>query len=54
MWAAGYGKADTVRLLLEKGADPNLKDNRGKTARQIAADAKHREVVEILGKEEER
>jgi hypothetical protein len=30
MWAAGYGKADTVRLLLENGADPNLKDNAAK------------------------
>lgn len=49
MWAAGYGKYDTVRLLLEKkGADPNLKDNRGKTARQMAADAKHQSVAELL------
>ena len=48
MWAAGYGKTDTVRLLLEKGADPGLKDNRGKTARQIAAEAKHQLVAELL------
>ena len=52
MWAAGYGKADTVRLLLEKGADPGLKDNRGKTARQIAAEAKHKLVAELLAASE--
>jgi ankyrin repeat protein len=48
MWAAGYGKTDTVKLLLEKGADPKLKDNRGKNARQIAAEAKHQSVADLL------
>ena len=52
MWAAGYGKADTVTLLLEKGADPGLKDKRGKTASQIAAEAKHRSVAELLAASE--
>lgn len=29
--AANYGFSDVVRLLLEYGADPNLKNNNGKT-----------------------
>ena len=48
MWAAGYGKTETVKLLLARGADPALKDDRGKTAGEIARDAKHEEVAELL------
>src|SRR5436190_16594015 len=36
MWAAGYGRAETVKLLLAAGAKADLKDNRGKTALDIA------------------
>ena len=32
MHAAGNGHAEIVRLLLEAGADRNLRDNRGKVA----------------------
>ena len=28
-WAAGEGEEDTVQLLIEKGADINIKDNLG-------------------------
>lgn len=32
MWAAFHGRTDHVRLLLEKGADPSIKDMDGMTA----------------------
>ena len=34
MWAAGSGHAKAVAVLLDKGADTALLDNRGKTALQ--------------------
>jgi ankyrin repeat protein len=37
MWAAGYDHPDTIKLLLARGADPALRDNRGMTAQDIAA-----------------
>lgn len=36
-WAAGYDRPDTIKLLLARGADPALRDNRGMTAQDIAA-----------------
>ncbi len=41
MWAAGYGKDSTVRLLLERGADARLVDDRGLAAAEIAGKAGH-------------
>ena len=38
MYAALYGDADTVRLLLEGGADPNIRNDAGATALMWAAD----------------
>ena len=38
MYAALYGEAATVRLLLESGADPNLRNNAGATALMWAVD----------------
>jgi ankyrin repeat protein len=35
-------------MLLARGADPALKDDRGKTAAEIARDAKHEEVAALL------
>jgi ankyrin repeat protein len=38
MYAALYGQAETVRRLLDKGADPNLKNDAGATALMWAVD----------------
>ena len=51
MWAAGYGKIDTVRLLLTRGAEVSFKDDRGKTAGEIAAAAGHKETAALLAGE---
>jgi len=48
MWAAGFGKAATVRALLDAGADPARKDNRGKTAADIAREQGFSETVALL------
>lgn len=48
MWAAGHGQAKTVQHLLTAGADAALKDNRGKTAGDIAADIGHLGVRKVL------
>jgi ankyrin repeat protein len=50
MWAAGNGKADTVKALLAAGAKPGLKDNRGKTAFDMARDGHFPEVALLLEK----
>lgn len=38
MYAALYGDADAVRLLLKKGADPNVRNEAGATALMWAVD----------------
>ena len=55
MWAAGHSNdvppedaVKTVELLLTRGAKPELKDNRSKTARIIAADMGHEAVFKVL------
>lgn len=48
MWAAGYGRVDTMRALLDAGAKPGLKDDRGKTALDIARDNKEAAAVGVL------
>ena len=48
MWAAGYGRTQTVTALLAAGADTMLKDNRGKTAEVIAAENGQGEVAKVL------
>ena len=48
MWAAGSGQKDTVQLLLQRGANKALKDDRGKTAADIARELGHKEVVAVL------
>lgn len=42
------GDVDTVRLLLEAGADPTLVDVRGMTARDMAAESGYQAVVDVL------
>jgi ankyrin repeat protein len=40
MWAAQFGRVDTVKLLLEKGAQVNSKDKKGNTALSLAKGSK--------------
>lgn len=48
MWAAAYGHETTVRLLLAHGADRTLKDNRGKTAADMAREGQHLALAQLL------
>jgi len=55
MWAAGFSNdvpvkdgVMTVEYLLAQGADPDLVDNRGRTALHVAAQRGHTEVVALL------
>jgi ankyrin repeat protein len=55
MWAAGHadnapadGTLRTVRLLLARGAKPDLVDDRGRDALMIAAQLGHAEIVRVL------
>jgi len=50
MWAAAYGHTDTVKLLLERGADASARDNRGKTALAMAVEGGHKETEQLLRK----
>lgn len=50
MWAAGYGHEATVRFLLERGANPALKDNRGKSAGDVARDSSFPALLPLLVK----
>jgi ankyrin repeat protein len=49
MWAAGQGHADTVRLLLARGAKADMRDDRGLTAFDIARGAGQAAVAEAAG-----
>ena len=48
MWAGVYGHQEVARLLLEKGANPNLKDETGLTASAWAAKNKRDDVAKFL------
>ena len=48
MWAAGQGHTETVKLLLAKGAQKQLKDDRGLSAADMAKDAGHKNIEELL------
>jgi len=48
MWAAGQGQAETVKLLLGRGARTDLTDDRGFTATRVAQDGGHASVVALL------
>lgn len=48
MKAARSGQQEIVQLLLDWGAQPNIKDRCGRTAVEIAASVKHDNVVKLL------
>jgi len=45
MWAAAGGHAGVVKLLLSNGADASMQKHDGKSAVNIAAFKKHRQVT---------
>jgi len=46
--ASWGGKTETVKLLLEKGADPTIKKSDGETALSLANGQKHQDIVALL------
>ena len=48
MRAARSGNEEAVKILLAKGADPNMKDRRGYTALRLAALYKKEDIAEML------
>lgn len=48
MWTAGYGHEETAKVLLQRGADRSLRDNRGKTAADIARDQNFASLAQLL------
>jgi ankyrin repeat protein len=52
MWAVALGNLETAQMLLEAGADPNLKDKDGRTPLSIAAENGSTEIIEALLREE--
>jgi ankyrin repeat protein len=48
MWASAYGHMGTVRELLARGADSSLRDARDKSAADMAREANHQAVAELL------
>lgn len=48
MWAAGYGHAESVNLLVNRGAMLDLTDDRGKTALMMAEENGNADAIQIL------
>jgi ankyrin repeat protein len=48
MLAISQGQLEVVRLLLQRGADPNATDNSGKTPLQQATDHDLKDIVALL------
>lgn len=48
MRAAGFGKAELVAFLLERGADPRAKDTTGRSAAAYADRAGRADLAELL------
>jgi hypothetical protein len=48
MEACQYGRTDTARLLLEAGADPNIRDDKNRTALIWAAGFGYTEFMKLL------
>lgn len=49
MMAAMYGTTSTLKLLLDEGADPTLKNQLGLTAVDFAQRAERKDMVELIG-----
>jgi ankyrin repeat protein len=47
-YAAREGREDLVRMLLEKGADAEVRDTLGRTASEVAEEAAHPQLVPAL------
>jgi RNA polymerase sigma factor (sigma-70 family) len=47
-YAAGLGFTELVRPLLDRGADPSRHDQEGKTPLDVATDANHSDIVDVL------
>jgi hypothetical protein len=48
MWAAASGDLELVRALLRRGADPDLKDRHGRTARDYARGKRRKDIAKVL------
>ena len=48
MWAAGYGHTQTVQALLDAGAQTEVKDDRGKSALDIAREGNFAATAKLL------
>ncbi len=48
MWAAGYGRDEVVKVLLAAGARTEPRDDRGKTAADIAREGGFAATVSLL------
>lgn len=48
MLGASHGRLDTVKLLIEAGADVNIQDEDGSTALMCAAEHGHGDIVKYL------
>ena len=48
MFAAMNGRADVVRVLLRRGGQINARDETGMTARDLAREAGHEEIIRLL------
>ena len=47
-WAAGEGHQDVVQLFLDRGAWPNMGDEKGRTPLSFAHEHEHTDVANIL------
>ena len=48
MLAVSHGRLDMVRMLMEAGADVNMRDEDGSTALMCASEHGHTEIVKLL------